>query len=297
MNLQHRVAGTGLFYKGEREDVMTPIMPQGIEYLTTCTTVFDLQWYGYGFGELLIWRKQPMADRFPGRAVQIKQFVKESPTIPWLVKDLLPDVGWTLLVGRKGIGKTTFAMQMCLALQTGDDFLDRVTQQRDILFVQVDSVELEWRAILARIAKDSLGWTLVSSPTNCLDNPSYVSSLAGLIAKVNPGYIVWDSLYKLSRRPVNTERVTDTLDQLALLSGTVPWLLIHHPPHEETRAAGHHSIGATCSNEWHLLKNKLAIDKGRLVKDKEVLLDKDEQGLWQVKHDAESDHGTMMSFL
>ena len=221
-----------------------------------------------------------MADQFPGRAVQIQKFVKESPTIPWLVKDLLPDVGWTLLVGRKGIGKTTFAMQMCLSLQSGQPFMGRYTEQRNILFVQVDSVELEWRAILARIAPTSLGWTLVSSPTNCLDNPSYVSALADLIAKVNPGFVVWDSLYKLSRRPVNTERVADTLDQLGLLSGTVPWLLIHHPPHEENRAAGHHSIGATCSNEWHLLKNKLAIDKGRLVRDKEILLSKDADGLW-----------------
>ena len=226
-----------------------------------------------------------MADQFPGRAVQIQKFVKEQSVIPWLVKELVPDVGWTLLVGSKAVGKTTFAMQMCASIQTGKDFLGRSVSQRDILFVQVDSVELEWRAILQRIAPQSLGWTLVSSPTSCLDNPSYVSALASLIAKVNPGYIVWDSLYKLSRRPVNTERVTDTLDQLNLLSGTVPWLLIHHPPHDESRAAGHHSIGATCSNEWHLSRNKLVIDKGRLVKQSEILLTKDEEGLWVLKED------------
>ena len=233
-------------------------------------------------------------DKFPGRAVRIDQFVKEQDSVPWLIDNLLPNVGWTLLVGRKGIGKTTFSIQMCAALQTGSPFMDRATIQTNVLIVQVDSVEVEWRAILARIAPKSTGYTLVSAPANCLDNPSYVSSINNLIGKVAPGYIVWDSLYKLSRRPVNSERIADTLDQLCLLSGPVPFLLIHHPPHEESRAAGHHSIGATCSNEWHLHKNKLDIDKGRLVKDKEIYLSRNENGLWIPRDEDTTDSDTAM---
>jgi hypothetical protein len=224
-----------------------------------------------------------MDAKFPGRAVTIRKFVAEQQSVQWLVENLVPDVGWTLLIGKKGIGKTTFAIQMCMALQEGVSFLDRQCAQRNVLFVQCDSVEIEWRAILERVAPTSTGYTMVNVPAFALDNPTYVSSMASLIALVKPGYIVYDSLYKMSRKPVNSERVTDTLEMLSLLSANVPWLLIHHPPHEESRAAGHHSIGATCSNEWHLLKNKLVIDKGRLVKDKEVLLQRDEEGLWQLK--------------
>lgn len=226
-----------------------------------------------------------MDTKFPGRAVTIRKFVAEQQSVEWLVDNLVPNVGWTLLIGKKGVGKTTFAIQMCMALQEGVPFLGRVTLQRSVMIVQMDSVEVEWRAILERVAPMSAGFTMVNLPSFALDNPSYVSSMASLIAQVKPGYIVYDSLYKLSRKPVNSERVTDTLELLSLLSGTVPWLLIHHPPHEESRAAGHHSIGATCSNEWHLLRNKLNIDKGRLVKDKEILLQRDEAGLWQVKSD------------
>jgi len=227
-----------------------------------------------------------MAEKFPGRVQTIRKFVTEQVSIPWLVQDLLPAVGWTLLVGQKGIGKTTFALQMCLSLQEGLPFLGRKTKQTKILFVQVDSVELEWREILRRIAPQSMGWTLVGAPTNCLDNPSYVSSLANLISKVDPGYIVFDSLYRLSRQDINNTRVLQTLDQLSLLCGTVPWMLIHHPPHGESRAAGSNSIGATCSNEWNLLKMRLNIDKGRLVKEKGIPLTRDEDGLWIVKTDA-----------
>lgn len=225
------------------------------------------------------------ANKFPGRVVTIRKFVLEESRVPWLVADLVPDVGWTLLVGKKGVGKTTFAIQLCLAIQQGIPFLGRKTEQRNVLFVQADSVEVEWREILHRIAPESMGWTMVGVPSFALDNPSYVASIADLISKVKPGFIVFDSLYKMSRKPVNSERVTDTLDQMNLLAGPIPWLLIHHPPHEESRAAGHHSIGGTCSNEWHLLRNKLNIDKGRLVKDKEILLSRDADGLWILKKD------------
>lgn len=233
-----------------------------------------------------------MDTKFPGRAVTIRKFVAEQSSVQWLVHELVPDVGWTLLIGKKGIGKTTFAIQLCMALQEGVPFLGRACAQRNVLFVQTDSVEVEWRAILERVAPTSTGYTMVNVPSFALDNPTYVSSMASLIAQVKPGFIVYDSLYKLSRKPVNSERVTDTLELLSLLSATVPWLLIHHPPHEESRAAGHHSIGATCSNEWHLLRNKLNIDKGRLVKDKEILLQRDESGLWQVKTDDSVQRGS-----
>lgn len=234
-----------------------------------------------------------MIDKFPGRAVTIRKFIAEEDNVPWLIDNLVPNVGWTLLIGRKGIGKTTFTIQMCMALQEGLPFLGRATLQRKILFVQADSVDVEWRAILKRVAPTSVGWTLVNIPSFALDTPEYFAGLANRIAQVQPGFIVFDSLYKFSRRPVNSERVTDTLAQLGLLAGVVPWLLIHHPPHEESRAAGHHSIGATCSNEWHLSKNKLTIDKGRLVKDKEILLSKNEEGLWIPKeNDFESSSGS-----
>lgn len=228
---------------------------------------------------------QHVDTKFPGRAVTIRKFVQEQQSVQWLVHELVPNVGWTLLIGKKGVGKTTFAIQMCVALQEGSTFLGRACMQRNVLFVQCDSVENEWRAILERVAPTSTGYTMVNVPSFALDTPTYVSGMASLIAQVKPGYIVYDSLYKLSRKPVNSERVTDTLELLSLLSAGVPWLLIHHPPHEESRAAGHHSIGATCSNEWHLLRNKLLIDKGRLVKDKEILLQRDEDGLWEVKAD------------
>ena len=224
--------------------------------------------------------------KYPGRVVTMRKFVQEEDVVPWLVQDLLPDVGWTLLIGRKGVGKTTFALQLATALQEGVPLFEREVKQTNVLFIQCDSPVMEWREIVRRVSKDSIAWTMVNTPTYCLDTPTYVAAIADLIGKVQPGFIIWDSLYKLTRKPVN-ERITDIMELMSLLACDKPWLLIHHPPHHETRAAGHHSLGATCSNEWHLLKNKLAIDKGRLVKDKEILLSRDEDGFWKMKEGEE----------
>jgi len=216
----------------------------------------------------------------PIRAVPIVKFVAENEQIEWLVADLLPSVGWTLLVGRQGLGKSTFAMQLCAALQTGDLFLNRKTVQRDILFIQADSPPAEWREMLKRIAPKSKGYTMVEVPSKCLGNPAYVEAIVNLKEKVQPGFIVFDSLYNLTAWPINTESVLMPVGIMKQIASTLPWLLIHHPPQGESRAAGHHSLAANCSNEWHLLKNMMKIEKGRLVKDKEILLSRDDDGLW-----------------
>ena len=230
------------------------------------------------------------------RVVRIASFLKEEDRVSWIIQDLLPSIGWTLLVGYKGLGKTTFAAQMCSALQTGADFLGRKTQQTDILYLQADSVTDEWREILRRVAPGSTGWTLVDVPEKCISNPSYVDAIRSLIERVNPGFIVFDSLYNLVSVSLNSEAILIPINIMKMLAGVRPWLLIHHPPHGESRASGHNSIGANCSNEWHLLKTKLKIEKGRLVKDKEVLLDRDHNGLWIAKQ-AGSVNGSYADLL
>lgn len=215
------------------------------------------------------------------RVIRINKFLKEEDKITWLVDSLLPDVGWTLFYGLRGLGKTTFAMQMCDALQRGVPFMGRKTVQTDILYIQADSVTIEWRQMLKRITpKGNEGFTAIDVPAQCLSNPDYVARLVHYVQTFKPGFVVFDSLYKLTRESINTERIQVTVNIMNDICQGKPWLVIHHPPHSESRAAGHHSLGGTCSNEWSLLKTKLKIEKGRLVKDKELLLSRDEHGLW-----------------
>jgi hypothetical protein len=233
---------------------------------------------------------------FPGRAVPVVRFLQEQTELHWLVDGLLPDVGWTLLVGKQGLGKSTFAAQLCNSIAKGDDFLERKTIKTAVLYIQADSPTTEWREMLRRIAPKGIWYTMVDVPSKCLSNPDYVTGIKNLIDKVQPGFIVFDSLYNLTNLPINSEGVLLHINLMKVLAGNSPWMLIHHPPHNESRAAGHHSIAANCSNEWVLLRNKMKIEKGRLVKDKEILLSRDEHGLWTLKDtysEYDSDSGIM----
>lgn len=220
------------------------------------------------------------------RIVKIKDFLLEDEPVNWLIDGLLPDIGWTLFYGMQGIGKSTFAIQMCDALQHGKDFLGMECKQTSIVYVQADSVAVEWREIIRRVCNHSMpGFTIVDVPERTLGNPRYVEYLQGMVAKYKPGFVVFDSLYNLTAWSINTEQVLLAVNAMKGICGAVPWLLVHHPPHSESRAAGHHVISGNCSNLWGLLKTKLKIEKGRLVKNKELLLERDERGLWVIKKD------------
>lgn len=217
------------------------------------------------------------------RVVRLDKFIAEKETVNWLVDGLLPDVGWTLFYGQKGIGKTTFAMQLCCAMEQGLPFFERKTIKTNILYFQADSVTMEWREIVKRIApKGNTGFTGVDVPDKCFGNNRYIDIMEGFIDKLKPGYVVFDSLYNMTNISINTEGILGTINRMKEICKGIPWMLIHHPPHGENRAAGHNSLGANCSNEWALTKTKLIVAKGRIVELKELSIKRAKDGLWEL---------------
>jgi RecA-family ATPase len=231
------------------------------------------------------------------RVIRLDKFIAEKEQVNWLVDGLLPDVGWTLFYGQKGIGKTTFAMQLCCAMQSGLPFFDRKTIHANILYFQADSVTTEWREIVKRIVpKGNAGFTGVDVPDKAFGNNRYIDTMAMFIDKLKPGYIVFDSLYNMTNISINTEGILVTINKMKELCGSTPWMLIHHPPHGENRAAGHNSLGANCSNEWALTKTKLIIAKGRIVELKELSIKRGNNGLWEL-YGAKKPHSNGTSYM
>ena len=223
------------------------------------------------------------------RVVRIRQFLAEEDNVEWLIDSLLPNVGWTLFYGLPGVGKSTFAAQLCNALDQGHEFLGRKVQKTDILFVQADSLVLEWKAMLQRICPTSRALTVVEVDERMLGNAKAIEWLSQQVERFNPGYIVFDSLQKLSAWTISTDTgVAMALNAIRLITSDRPSMLIHHPPHHEFRASGHQSLTASASNVWGLLKTKIKIEKGRLVPIKEILLSRDVDGLWCLKKDTET---------
>lgn len=233
----------------------------------------------------------------PFRLTKLEEFLQEKERVNWLVEGLLPNIGWTLLYGVRGVGKSTFVLQLCDALQLGKQFLGKRVKQTDILYIQADSVADEFRAIVQRVAPKITGWTCISVPERALGQPSCVSAMYDIVQKVKPGFVVFDSFYNLSHEDINTTKALVSINTMKGICKIkrgesileLPWLLIHHPPHDVMRASGHNSIGGNCSNEWCLLASKLSIRKGRVVKTTEISLSRDENGLWVYDEENELD--------
>jgi RecA-family ATPase len=206
------------------------------------------------------------------RYVKISKFLEEKEDVHWLVEGLLPDIGWTLFCGAEGIGKSTFAIQMCDAMQSGASFLDRKTKKTRILYVQADSKAIEWRAILERVSPKNDGFTVVDVEQGCLGDSSAVAALRNFVSVIKPGFVVWDSLYNLASEDINNPKVLRNIETINRICLSLPWMVIHHPPHGESRGAGTRALAANCSNSWYLLQTKLRIDKARLVAEKEVYI-------------------------
>jgi hypothetical protein len=59
----------------------------------------------------------------------------DFPPMPWLVKDLVPDEGLTLLGGKKKLGKSWLALQMAQAIACGAPVLGRETAPGAVIYI------------------------------------------------------------------------------------------------------------------------------------------------------------------
>lgn len=223
-----------------------------------------------------------------------KQLVSEYRPLPFIVEGLLPDSGWTLLVGLPGIGKSTIAAQLCDALQYGTPFLGMNTKQRKSLYIQCDAPTEIWREQLRRIAPVSEALTLVDVPDHALDYPQYIEIIKRVILYVQPGFVVFDALNSLTGKDINTKAGLQPIflmNELTTIGDRkLPWMLLHHPTKSpNTRgvnsASGFGGISAACAVHLTLSNNRLKIEKSKLSGKRSIELIKDENGLWHAEVD------------
>jgi hypothetical protein len=228
------------------------------------------------------------------KIVRIDKFVQEKDDpVDWIWQDMLPNTNWGILFGQSGIGKSTFLAQLCEALQTGKPFLNRKTIKTKTLYVQADTPAQEWRERLKQVSPTSTAYTVVGVPDGVLSQPRYVEELRKYIESYKPGFIVFDSFYMLTHVDLNSKQALVPIESIKRLAldpdnpgRMIPWFLIHHPPHGESRPSGNNSIMATCGNIWGLMRNKLEITKARLRAKGTIALEQDKHGLWKLKSEV-----------
>ena len=234
----------------------------------------------------------PHIPRVPHRNIlsRFSELATDRTTLQYLVADLIPDEGWSLLVGQAGVGKSTFAAQMCDAIQQGTRFLGLATRQHTCLYFQADVSMPIWRDQIRRIAPHSHAWSLHNIPAGALDNSNYVAQVQQVIEYTKPGFIVFDALNSMTNSDINTKNVSVILSLVKALSVVegvqVPYMVLHHPSKATSakgvdKASGYHGISASCDTYLSLETHHLQVVKSRVTGTKKLNLKKNSRGLWE----------------
>lgn len=81
---------------------------------------------------------------------RFKDFMKTNVTLKWAIEGLLPVAGSMLIIGKEGVGKSTFSLRAAMALALGlPDFLGwRIVTQQKTLFISLEMQHGELKQFL-----------------------------------------------------------------------------------------------------------------------------------------------------
>ena len=197
-----------------------------------------------------------------------------SPTIPsrndkWIVEDVIPDETLTLLTGEGGIGKTTLALQLAVAMRIDGEWLGMKVTQGPVLFVTSEDdrkdVNFNLRAILKAEGKSlahcpDLHILSLADRDACLAAASTKlgaiaatplwHALVRLVERQKPRLVIFDALADLFGGEENSRRHVRgfivLLKQLAIRQ-KLAVILIAHP----SLTGMNTGSGLSGSTDWH----------------------------------------------
>jgi len=129
--------------------------------------------------------------------------VWEVPDEEWLLEDIIPIGGSSLLVAKPKVGKSTFARAMAVAMARGEPFLDRKLEPTSVMYVMFpnEGTRRETQAELRRLgAKEGLGkrnFHFYDQMSMEADKKDVIEFLSKEAERIQPGIILIDTLQGL----------------------------------------------------------------------------------------------------
>lgn len=195
---------------------------------------------------------------------QVLDYRKTPPSgAGWVIPELVPADGWTMLQAAPKTGKSMFAAQLMNAAVPGKTFLAWKPAPVKTLYIQVDAPPGDWHAQLEQldirhgitVDRADLGLFFLDHDKRCQD-------LHEAIAKLGVGLVIWDAAEKLSTVDLNKKDGCLELVNKLQLVWNGPSILIHHPRKLSEKSnwrsvdevAGHHYLAADASSILTLRK-------------------------------------------
>lgn len=161
-------------------------------------------------------------------------FLEREESTSWLVDDLLPSGGFSILVAKPKVGKSTLARTLMLCVSNGEDFLDRAVTQGAVIYLCLEEKRAEVKKhflAMGASGNEEIYIYAGSSPTDA------IKQIQGAVEGLKPVLVVIDPLFRLAKVKDGNDyvQVTNALDPLLRLArdtGTHV-LCVHHSPKGE----------------------------------------------------------------
>jgi RecA-family ATPase len=192
-----------------------------------------------------------------------------EPQRKWIVEDVIPDETLTLVTGEGGIGKTTLALQLAVAMRTDGDWLGMRVAQGLVVFVTSEDdrkdVNLNLRAILKGerkslahcpglhilpLADRDACLAAASTKLGAIAATPLWHALVRLVERRRPRLVIFDALADLFGGEENSRRHARgfivLLKQLAIRQ-KLAVILVAHP----SLTGMNTGSGLSGSTDWH----------------------------------------------
>ena len=156
----------------------------------------------------------------------------EFPDDPFIVDPLMPQGGIVLLHGKRGIGKSQFALTLSHAIVNGLPLFNYFpTTASTVVFVQTDMTakiqQLRLLKVYDRIGLENLYYTF-PVPCNVAEFRAN-HPIVQAISSVEPKLIIWDTLRKIHRmKESSSETVQVVYENLRQYFPGVTHMMVHH---------------------------------------------------------------------
>ncbi len=149
--------------------------------------------------------------------------------VSWIIDDLLPSSGFSIIVAKPKVGKSTVARQMGLSVARGEAFLGRQTTKGTVLYVSLEEKRSEVRnhfRLMGATGAENLGVYTGSTPEDAYE------WLKREVERQKPVLIIIDTLFRFARvTDVNDyAKIITVLDPLLSIARekSVHLMVIHH---------------------------------------------------------------------
>jgi len=170
---------------------------------------------------------------------------EDDENVSWLVDNMLPTGGFSVLAGKPKAGKSTLARNLALNVAQGGDFLDRKVQAGPVLYLALEEKRAEVKKHfrdMGATGEEDICIFASSAPVDALQQVRAVAE------QVKPALIIIDPLFRFARVRDSNDyaQVTQVLEPILRLARDTGChvLCVHHMVKGE-RQGGDSILGST----------------------------------------------------